>query len=119
MDFVDEEIEAIKDIINNFECIICKGIPINAHECSNCEVLFCRLCIDKHQVNSAGVMGRRCPQCKQNFVAKHLNRNLSKLTIEKLKFKHQCMQPKSMVPDDLKEESAFEKFKKTAKYKEI
>ena len=48
-DFHEEEVAAIRDILKNFECIICKGIPIKAHECSSCEVVYCKKCIENHR----------------------------------------------------------------------
>lgn len=90
-DFHEEEIQSIRDVVQSFECLICKGIPISPHECSVCEVIYCKDCIENHKSKTQGLMSRRCPHCKQIFQAKTLNRNLLPMTIEKLKFRHRCM----------------------------
>ena len=53
--------------------------------------------------------------CKQrDTTIGPLNKNLKKLTLEKLVFAHQCVKP-----EPKKELTALEKFKLTDKYKEI
>ncbi len=56
--------DVINDILTNFECLICKSIPIEPHECSNCEVIFCLKCIEDHKSHTFGRNSRKCPQCK-------------------------------------------------------
>ena len=63
--FQKEELEALRDILANFECLICKNIPIEPYECSVCEVIFCFECITDHTKLTSGQNARRCPQCKQ------------------------------------------------------
>jgi hypothetical protein len=53
--------DVINDILTNFECLICKSIPIDPHECSNCEVIFCLKCIDDHKSLTVGRNSRKCP----------------------------------------------------------
>lgn len=53
--------DVINDILTNFECLICRSIPIDPHECSNCEVIFCLKCIEDHKSHTAGRNSRKCP----------------------------------------------------------
>ena len=38
------EQENQEDITSVFQCIFCHGIPIDPHECAECEVVFCLEC---------------------------------------------------------------------------
>ena len=80
--FDKENNEAIEDILSNFECLICKGIPIDPFECSECEVIFCFDCLTDHKKLTGGSNNRKCPYCKQNFQEKPLNKLLQTITID-------------------------------------
>lgn len=110
----------IEDILSNFECLICKAIPIDAQECDKCEVIFCYKCIEEYKTQMTRSKQNQCPQCRQTYTSKTLNKNVTKMTREKLQFRHQCMDSHDKDKEvDESKLSAIERFKRSDKYKEI
>ena len=110
-----EEVIEGQDILETIECIICKQISIDPVQCSGCDVIFCQSCKDEHKDRSVVLARDKCPMCKQRDTRiGPMNKNLKKLTLEKLVFMHQCIKPEKKP-----ELTALEKFKFTDKYKEI
>lgn len=81
-----------QEIVNIFQCIYCHGIPIDPHECSKCEVVFCFECKQTSDRVGDNYQTKRCPQCRDQFQTKKMNKNLHALTIERLKFEHICLE---------------------------
>jgi|APSaa5957512535_1039671.scaffolds.fasta_scaffold636692_1 hypothetical protein len=44
-----------KEICENFECLICKSIPIEPKSCDMCDVLYCKECLEEHRAKTLGV----------------------------------------------------------------
>lgn len=113
-----EKSEEINHILDNYQCIICKYIPIEAVECNNCEVIFCQECIHEYKAHDQRDRRHRsnlCPLCKKKLETSELNDFVKEMTINKLLFVHRCVEK----IDQDQELTAFEKFKKTPEYKKI
>ena len=53
--------ESNRDIMDIFECIFCHGIPIDPHECSKCEVVFCLQCKQTYDDVGDYYQSKKCP----------------------------------------------------------
>jgi len=47
----------------NFYCKICFNLVVNVKQCKNCEILFCKKCIE-HRIKQ----DENCPNCKEAFI---------------------------------------------------
>ena len=83
--------DEFRDVLETFNCMICFNIPIEPMECSKCDVLFCKKCIDKYKQNSSYSQSKKCPKCRESFEIRSMNRKLKEMTIETLKFEHRCL----------------------------
>lgn len=110
-----DEVVAGREILNSFECLICKTVPIAPVQCEKCDALFCNECVEDNRMKTSYRNRDRCPYCKQLADINKLNNTLKKLTIDKLTFKHQCIKESQ----DERPLTAFEKFKLTPQYKEL
>lgn len=86
MELDPAEVVEGKDILDVFQCNLCKGIPIPPiKECKHCEVLFCESCLELRQHFV------RCPACKYGMSQpRKINRQVMMITGEKLRFRHKC-----------------------------
>ena len=76
-------------------CIICLGIVNDPYECSHpkCNVVFCNHCIQQHQQNALPSSKFKCPShlCRKQLQISKINRVLSSIALEKMKFEHVCI----------------------------
>ena len=59
-------------------------------ECNKCDGLYCNLCLVDHEKKTEGRNSAKCPKCKQAYEKRPINRKLAQITLDKLKFKHEC-----------------------------
>ncbi len=65
----------------DFDCLICKHVVQNPLACSECDRLFCTLCINQWHLRK-----KECPHCRQKSDMRRVSRILLK-QINKVKFK--------------------------------
>mgnify|MGYP004560916377 CR=1 FL=1 len=73
-----------------FNCFDCKSIPIvPVQECSKCETIFCKGCINKFQTLNGDV---KCSKCNDFVKLRVINRAILRM-VEKVEFSHSCVAP--------------------------
>ena len=83
--------DAVREVLETFNCMICYSIPIEPMECNKCDVLFCSKCIEKYKKNSSHSQAKKCPMCRESFEIRSMNRKLKQMTVETLTFEHRCL----------------------------
>ena len=111
--------DQFKDVLETFNCMICFNIPIDPIECSKCDVLFCKKCIEKYKTAASYSSSRKCPKCREMLETRPMNRKLKEMTLETLKFEHRCIPDTATKKDENEGKTPLEIFKKSAAYREI
>jgi hypothetical protein len=79
-----------KPFIEDYQCMIQFHLPINPVQCSKCESLICKSCLQEQQA-----IDERCPSCRDKLVPKELNR-IVRSTLDKFFLK--CPNPECTEP---------------------
>ena len=109
----DEVVEG-QEVLDQFKCVICLSIPIDPRECGTCNNFVCTACLRDYEHGIfAPYEGTKCPVCKEKADFRPINKNLKKLFVMKLRFRHVC---KRRSQDEL---TPLEKFKLTPEYQAI
>ena len=73
--FSQEEKNRLHNNTENFECTLCLHILNTPTACSNCEKLFCKLCITKCLMSN----NNKCPCCKVYFINQNVMKNFKNI----------------------------------------
>ena len=76
-----EVAEEHRHILSIYKCEICNGLPIDPIECTQCDNIYCKNCVDRSVVIAGfDTQKRECKVCKMKVKMKPLNRRVKKLT---------------------------------------
>jgi hypothetical protein len=72
-------------LAEDYQCMLQYHLPLNAKQCSHCDSLICKQCLNYLQIKDG-----RCPSCRKELISKEPNR-LVKITLAK--FILRCVNP--------------------------